>query len=285
MYSSYTRKFRIKVNYCLGLVYFSIIISSMTSKNKQKINQLLKAAPKGAVLTTSWLKEQGISNKLAWWYVKSGWFERISDGAYSFVGSNISWAGAVAAVQQQLKLPIYPGGKTALQLLGKGHYVSMDLQVIQLFAVPKTKVPKWLQASYWEETLMVYRPALFSSDSNAWLASFEIAGQSIMVSSPEKASLELCYLVPNEVTFSEAALIIEGLARMRPKLLQSLLEACLSYKAKRLLLYLAEYFQHPWVQEIDLSRVDLGKGKRVIAGGGHYNDKYKISVPALKDNQ
>lgn len=257
----------------------------MTSENKQKINQLLKAAPKGAVLTTSWLKEHGISNKLAWWYVKSGWFERIADRAYNFVGNHITWAGAISAVQQQLKLPIYPGGKTALQLLGKGHYINMDLQSIQLFAVPKTKIPSWLQTPYWKESFIVYRPALFNTDNNAWLATLEIAGQSLVVSSPEKASLELCYLVPNTVTFSEAALIIEGLPRMRPRLLQSLLEACLSYKAKCLLLYLAEHFQHPWLSEIDLSRVDLGKGKRVIAGGGRYNDKYKISVPRLRESE
>lgn len=257
----------------------------MTSENKHKINQLLKAAPKGSVLTTSWLKEQGISNKLAWWYVKSGWFERIADGAYRFASNNIHWAGAISAVQQQLKLPIYPGGKTALQLLGKGHYINMDLQIIQLFADHKTKIPRWLQAPYWKESFTVYRANLFNTDNNAWLATLEITGQSIMVSSPERASLELCYLVPKTVTFSEAALIVEGLSRMRPKLLQSLLEACQSYKAKRLLLYLAEYFQHPWVHEIDLSRVDLGKGKRVIAGGGHYNDKYKISVPLFGNNE
>ncbi|MGE3921077.1 MAG: type IV toxin-antitoxin system AbiEi family antitoxin domain-containing protein [Gammaproteobacteria bacterium] len=257
----------------------------MTRLNKHKINNLLKIAPKGSVLTTSWLKNHGISNKLAWWYIKSGWFDRIADGAYSFTGNNITWAGAISAVQQQLKLPIYPGGKTALQLLGKGHYISMDFQIIQLFAAPKTKIPRWLQTPYWKESLIVYRPALFKKEDNAWLATIEITGQSLMVSSPEKASLELCYLVPNIVTFSEAALIIEGLPRMRPKLLQSLLEACQSYKAKRLLLYLGEYFQHPWVVDIDLNRVDLGKGKRVIAGGGHYNDKYKISVPMLGNRE
>jgi len=101
----------------------------------------------------------------------------------------------------------------------------MNLQSIQLFAAPKTKIPRWLQTSYWKESFIVYRPTLFNTDNNAWLATFEIAGQSLMVSSPEKAALELCYLVPNTVTFSEAAQISEGLPNMRPKLLQHLLEA------------------------------------------------------------
>ncbi len=257
----------------------------MTSENRLKINKLLKAAPKSAALTTVWLKKHDISNKLAWWYVKSGWFERIADGAYCFAGNNITWAGAISAVQQQLKLPIYPGGKTALQLLGKGHYISMDIQTIQLFATPKTKLPRWLKAPYWKESFIIYCPALFNSENDAWLTTLEIAGQSLKVSSPEKASLELCYLIPNAVTFAEAALILECLSRMRPKLIQSLLEDCQSYKAKRLLLYFAEHFQHPWLSEINLQRVDLGKGKRVIAGGGHYSTKYKISVPMLGNNE
>lgn len=260
-------------------------MSSMASENKHKINNLLKVAPKDSVLTTAWLKEQGISSKLAWWYVKSGWFERIADGAYNFAGNHITWASAISAVQQQLKLPIYPGGKTALQLLGKGHYISMDLQNIQLFAASKTKIPRWLERAFRKESFIVYRSALFETNNNGWLTTLEIAGQPVMVSSPEKASLELCYLVPKGVTFPEAAHIIESLPRMRPKLLQHLLEACQSYKAKRLLLYLAEHFQHAWVHEIDLNCIDLGKGKRVIAGGGRYNDKYKISVPMLKDNE
>jgi len=260
-------------------------MSSMTSDNRLKINKLLKLTQKGTVLTTIWLKNHGISNKLTWWYVKSGWFERISDGAYCYAGNTITWASAVASIQQQLQLPIYPGAKTALQLLGKGHYISMHLQTIQLFAAPHTKSPRWLQSPYWKETWTIYRPALFSSLNDETLTKLEINGQTLKLSSPERASLELCYLVPNTVTFAEAALILEGLTRMRPKLMQWLLENCQSYKAKRLLLYLAEHFKHQWALEIDLSRVDLGKGKRVIAGGGHYNAKYKISVPTLGNDK
>ena len=260
-------------------------MSSMTSDNRLIINKLLQATTRGAVLTTAWLKEHGVSNKLAWWYVKSGWFEHIADGAYCFAGDTITWASAVASIQQQLQLPIYPGAKTALHLLGKGHYISMNLQTIQLFATPQTKSPRWLQAPYWKELLIVYRPDLFSLTNEDVLTTLVLNGQTLKLSSPERASLELCYLVPKVVTFTEAALILEGLSRMRPKLMQGLLENCQSYKAKRLLLYLADHFKHQWLSEIDLSRIDLGKGKRVIAGGGQYNSKYKISVPALGNNE
>jgi len=257
----------------------------MTRYNQLKINQLLKALPRGSVLTTAWLKRQGISNKLAWWYVKAGWFERISDGAYFLAGDVITWASAVAAAQKQLDFPLHLGAKTALQLLGKSHYLSATLQEIQLFASPNHKLPAWLHSSYWEESFKLYCPALFSSNKEDTLISRDIHGLMLTLSSPERAALELCYLVPSAATFSETALIIEGLTRMRPKQIQWLLENCQSFKAKRLFLYLAEYFDHSWMSEINLDLIDLGKGKRVIAGGGRYNAKYRISVPPLGENQ
>ena len=259
-------------------------MSSMTSENRQKINKLYRSAPRNIVLTTSWLKTQGISTKLAWWHAKSGWLKRIADGAYQFAGDTLSWTSAVATLQQQLKLPIYPGAKTALQLLGKGHYLNMKQQTIQLFTLPTIKTPGWLNASSWQENFTVYHPKLFTLENEAALTAVEINGHRIKISSPEKAIIELCHLVPKSATFAETALIMEGLTRARPKVMQWLLENCQSYKAKRLTLYLATHYNHPWLAEINLQKVDLGKGKRVIAGGGHYDAQYKISVPALGNN-
>lgn len=257
----------------------------MTSDNIFKINQLLHNTDRGVLLTSAWLKHQGISDKLAWWHVHSGWLSRIAVGAYALAADRIGWVGAVVALQQQLGLPLYPGGKTALQLLGRGHYVSMKHDNLQLFAPPRTRVPKWLYADYWEESFIVYRPSLFSVMDDKGFTALDIDGLTIQVSAPEKAVIELCYLVPNVVTFSEAALIVEGLVRIRPKVMQVLLERCTSYKAKRLLLYLAEYFQHSWFYEIDLPRIDLGDSKRSIAGGGCYSEKYKIAVPVLEERK
>ena len=260
-------------------------MSSMTRNNQSKINKLLKSlSHPGIPLTTSWLRKHGISHKLAWWYVQSGWFDRIADGLYCLAGNKIVWSTVVVALQEQMLLPIYPGGKTALQLLGRGHFINPVLQDIQLFAPTKTKVPRWLRATCWETQLTVYRTGLFEKDNKQWYTQLELDGHLVQVSAPEKAALELCYLVPREVTFVEAALIIEGLSRMRSDILQTLLEHCQSYKVKRLLLYLGDYFKHHWMNDIDLSRIELGKGKQVIAGGGHYHAKYRLSAPQLRGN-
>ena len=69
------------------------------------------------------------------------------------------------------------------------------------------------------------------------------------------------------------------LTTLRPKLVQQLLEECSSIKAKRLFLYMAEKSDHQWFKHLDMSRIDLGKGDRLITENGRYIGKYGITIP------
>ena len=66
---------------------------------------------------------------------------------------------------------------------------------------------------------------------------------------------------------------------MRPKVLQSLLEECKSVKVKRLFLFMAEKAQLPVLKKLNIDRIDLGSGKRVIIPGGKFDSSYNISYP------
>ena len=55
---------------------------------------------------------------------------------------------------------------------------------------------------------------------------------------------------------------------LRPPVVQQLLESCTSIKTKRLFMHVAEQLQLPWVKQVDLDLVDLGKVKRTIHKGG-----------------
>jgi hypothetical protein len=72
---------------------------------------------------------------------------------------------------------------------------------------------------------------------------------------------------------------MEGLNNLSPKLVQSLLENCQSIKVKRLFLYMAEKAKHPWLTYLDITKIDLGKGKRSIVKSGAFIEKYGITVP------
>ncbi len=102
----------------------------------------------------------------------------------------------------------------------------------------------------------------------------------IKLSSLERATFELLYLVPRQISFEHAAEVVQALLNLRPGVMQMYLESCRSIKVKRLLLFLATYYQHPWVKHIELDSVDLGAGKRQIVKSGCLDKHFQITVPS-----
>jgi len=72
---------------------------------------------------------------------------------------------------------------------------------------------------------------------------------------------------------------MEGLTTLRARLVQVLLVQCTSVKVKRLFMVAAESCRHAWVKKLDLSKVEFGKGKRMLVRGGRLDSKYHITVP------
>ncbi|MFA6301768.1 MAG: type IV toxin-antitoxin system AbiEi family antitoxin domain-containing protein [Legionella sp.] len=258
----------------------------MTRNNETKLNYFMVTAPSGVVLTSAWFRSHGISSKLAWWYVHSGLLEKIGTNAYKKAGAHITWAGAINAVQSQLSVPVHVGGKTALHLLGLGHFVPMQgRQPVMLFASPNTKIPKWLLATQWDAKFELYKSSLFNDiNHEVGLIDRPINEMNLTLSSPERAAMELLYLYPKHQSFDEITYLIENLSQLRPKLVQTLLENCNSIKVKRLFLHLSEHFNHPWFSSLDTTQIDLGKGKRELGNGGKYYSKYKLSLPEIKES-
>jgi hypothetical protein len=91
--------------------------------------------------------------------------------------------------------------------------------------------------------------------------------------------MEMLHLIPGKISFEEALLIMENLVSLRPDLVERLLVMCRSVKVKRLFMYMAEKHGHSWVSDLDLSKIDMGKGKRMIVPNGTYDRKYRITVP------
>ena len=96
--------------------------------------------------------------------------------------------------------------------------------------------------------------------------------------------MEMLSLVPKGQSFDEAAKIMEGLTTLRPQLVQNLLEECNSVKVKRLFLFISEKNEHSWLNELNIGKVNLGSGKRVIVEDGILDTKYKITYPKYFKN-
>ena len=261
----------------LDFVYFNHYKQTMSLENEMKINKLLKNWPAGTVYLSSWLADNGISSQLLNRYKKSGWLESIGTGALKRSGDTVDYHGGIYALQNQAALTVHAGGRTALSLQGKAHYIDMTGGRTVLFGSKKESLPAWFKNKSWETRIDYYTTSFLPADMG--LSDLERNNFSVKASSPARAILECLYLAPEHQEFFECYELMEGLNNLRPKSVQELLENCSSIKVKRLFLYMAEKLKHPWRDSVDLSNVDLGSGKRSLVKNGVYIDKYKITVP------
>lgn len=249
----------------------------MSLENQYKINNLLKEWPKGTVYLTSWLTNNGYSNQLLNRYKNSNWIETVGSGAVKQSGDVITLEGALYAVQKQAGSNIHPGGKTALSMLGKSHYLEFATKRMVLFGDTKEKLPSWMVNYEWGVELEYFGSSFLPDDLG--LVQKEVKNFTINISGAPRALMECLYLTPKKQDLIECYELMEGLNNLRPNSVQQLLEKCSSVKVKRLFLYMAEKAQHPWLDYLDLQKIDLGKGNRSLVENGVYVSKYKITVP------
>ena len=143
-------------------------------------------------------------------------------------------------------------------------------------------MPTWFKGERLGVEITLIRTNLFPAASELGLSEFKEKDLTLKMSAPERAAMEMLHLVPGKVGFDEAFLIMENLATLRSEMVQGLLVKCRSIKVKRLFMFMAERHGHSWVSELDVSRVDLGKGKRMIIPKGSFDRKYRITVPRRK---
>lgn len=252
---------------------------SMGDETKSKINRLISGWPRGAPAAACYLNAQGFSHNLLTRYKKSGWLGSFGRGAYILNGDNVEWPGALYALQTQLGLNVHPGGKTALELKGYAHYLPSGKRRIFLYGTRGLALPAWFKEARLGVEIALIRTNLFPPSNELGFSQFKEKDLPLRVSAPERAAMEMLHLVPEKIGFEEAFLLIENLTTLRPEIVQALLLVCRSIKVKRLFLFMAQQQGQPWVSKLDVSKLDLGKGKRMIVPGGRLDATFGITVP------
>lgn len=257
-------------------------MSIMTLHNKEKLNQLINELPEGVVAPMLWLSEQGYSRQLINSYAKADWLTNLGHGVYAKPAVPISWQGIVLGLQILLKNTCHVGGQTALNRLGFAHHLPFGKnETIYLWG---NNFPAWVQKIKQADQVVILKKQLFKEDVSHKLglekSPTHIREWQLAVASPERAILEVIYLLKNdENDFFAAAEIMSSLMTLRPKLMHALLQACRDIKVKRVTLFLAEHFELPWLSGIDTKRISLGSGKRQVVKGGCFDKKYQITIP------
>lgn len=247
-----------------------------------KISHLLKCWPKGTVAVQSWLNSQEIFRQLAVRYVQGKWLSKIGKGAYIKNGDTVDWTGGVFSLQSQLGFKVHVAGLTALALLGNDYFVPTgegNPKWLSKHRSDKRPIPVWFREYFKKDNVICQEQGLFDGAWDKALVEHTLSDYKIMIASAERAILEFLHFDSRGTSVAQGLLFIENLTTLRSKVIQELLESCQSVKVKRLFLVLAEHVNHTWVKKLNVEKINLGKGKRVVGKGGYYNPKYQLSLP------
>lgn len=274
----------------------------MTEQRIGKLNWLERNVPEGLLVDAAWLERHGYYGSLRSQYVSAGWLEQPARAVYTRSRGALKWEQVVISLQTLLQYPLHVGGRTALELAGHAHYLKHEQKEVHLYGM--TRFPGWVDKLPMPVRFFFHRTArLFPDDPPMAVPDARPAGDHrqtfsppklpdslttqswgqwdwpLVLSSSERALLELLDELPARESFHQVDKLMEGLVNLRPRRLQALLRRCKSVKVKRLFFFLAARHGHQWLKHIERDDIDLGKGKRVLVKGGKLDPTYLITVP------
>ena len=249
----------------------------MNANIPTKINRLLQKVPTKGLYMSSWMYENGISRELQRYYKESQWLTSIGTGVLVRTGERPSLYGAIWSLNEQKGKHFFIGAMSALEIHGYTHYIPMGKQIITLFSPKEERLPSWFIKYDWQAIIRHHTTECLTESqgiNRTILDEFPL-----LISSPERAFMECLHLSPQYYDLTDLFYIMEMLSVLPPQKVQELLVECKSVKVKRLFLYMAEKAGHDWFKALDLSKISLGKGKRMIVKNGVYNNLYQITIP------
>ena len=241
------------------------------------IKSLEKHLPDGLVVNRAWLLDRGFKRPLVDYYLRSGALVSVARGAYRRPGPPLKWEHIVYSLQE-LGYDIHVGGRSALELQGFAHYLSMQgVKLIELYGVDK--LPGWVSQLEAPYQFILCKPRLFDEPTPEAVTTkpFGHWDWLLRYATPELALLELVAEIKQDADFERVDKLFDSAVSLRPQLIMDLLKACKSVKAKRLFLWFADRHRFAWFEHLEVDAVDLGSGKRVIVKGGSFNKRYQIN--------
>ncbi len=275
---------------------------------REKLKLLEREVPEGLLVSARWLTEHGYSSSLRSQYVAAGWLEQPARGVFRRPRGALRWEQVVISLQTLMAFPVVVGGRTALELQGYAHFLSQEQREAHLYG--QERLPGWVGKLPIEQRLIFHHskrlfhteavtPALTSlawnDRTNAGSGTGSIQGNSynvmpwgqwnwpFIVSTPERAFLELLDELPRKESFHMVDKLAEGLVSLSPSRLGKLLADCRSIKVKRLFFFFSDRHKPAWLRRLDKEAYDLGAGDRMLVRGGKLDPVYRITVPGDLD--
>ena len=255
--------------------------SDIMKRNSTK-NRLFLNWKDEEVHTYSWFESHGISRQSIHQCLNNKLIKKLGGGAYIKANDELNWQAAIFTAQKELQLPLHVSGQSALEMQGSGHFLQLGKRpFLYIIKREEMRIPIWFKKNDWGVKFHFKTSTLFPSDLG--LIKYDQSKFHFTLSSKERAIMEMIDNLDLRDSFETLERYFEGLLGLRSLLVQRLLENCSSIKVKRVFLYMADKLELPIIKKIDVRRIKLGRGKRVVSKNGKLNKTYNITVPVYDD--
>ncbi len=217
-------------------------------------------------MTSEDLARLGVSADLAVHYARAGWLVRLARGVFRRPEQALSLHPSLKLLESRIE-GLHVGGKSALDWQGVRQYVAQQ-ETLHLYGWAAARLPEWFLKEFPAE---YHRKRLFDERPGALLhvVPFEGRNEAPLVSTPERALLELLSEVGVRQPLQEARELMESTYNLRGAVLQELLKRCTSVKTVRLCLQLARELSLPWVGKLSPSELPTGSERPWVSRGSH----------------
>lgn len=240
---------------------------------------LLEKIPEGLVVNRKKLIEMGFDRPSIDYFLRSGKLTPVSHGVYRRPGPPLKWEHLAYSIVQ-LGYEVHVGSRSALDLSGFAHYLPLGgQQSIHLYC--QRKLPNWLTCLNEKVDIVPHRFKLIENLPSTSITKrpFGHWDWPISYASAELALLELVDEIRDEAGFMVTDKYFETATTLRPKLLNKLLSSCKKIQSNRIFLWFAKRHNLPCFDSLNLSVIEVGKGKRMIVQGGALDKEFQITVP------
>jgi hypothetical protein len=212
------------------------------TKRPNLIRNLQTAFPRGTPFDHHELAKLGVSSALAHHYLKSGWLARLGRGVFMFPKDTLRQDDCLRFLSRRVP-GLHVGGKAALAWRGIRHNLPAR-EPLSLWGQTKTKLPDWFQKLF--PARYPARNPFSKLPKDFGLQPLPETPDGALVSTPERALLEMLSEVGVHQGIEEARNIMEGARGLRPEVLATLLKNCRRVKVVRLCLRWSEDLNLPW---------------------------------------
>ena len=224
--------------------------------------RLLSDAPRGTPLSTAWFGQRGLNAQQVARLAEASWLKRLGRGAYLLTGDELSRDAALAVLMAEIP-GLHVAGKTALAWRGVRHNLAFRERLV-LWGDKPARLPNWFTTAFPADYQATH---LFDDSMPPALGLSPLPGgrSDLLVSTSERAILELLSDVGKGQGLEEARQLIEAARAVRLNMLEEVLSHLTRIKVARLAHTLAEELDLPW-QAVARARSErLGGGKRWVS--------------------